>query len=203
MCHGPRGAGDGEVAATLKRSNIVVPRLDDGVRLAKVGRAGVLRIITEGGAHMGRSNVMPEWSGLVGESLASSLADHVMSLSGRSPEQTAATLERYLESPAGTPAAGRATYVYRCSACHGPGGRGDGPSGEMLRRKHGVRPRDLTDSRYMRAKSDRDLFAAISLGGGHLRSSLFMPSWANDLTPAQIKDLVAYLRQISGTPARP
>ena len=30
-----------------------------------------------------------------------------------------------------------------------------------------------------------------------------MPSWTNDLTPAQIKDLVAYLRQLSKTPAKP
>ena len=203
MCHGPRGAGDGEVAATLKRSNIVVPRLDDGVRLARIGRPGVLRVITEGGAHTGRSNVMPEWSGLVGESLAASLADYVMGLSGGIPEQNAATLQRYLHSPAGTPEEGRATYVYRCSACHGPGGRGDGPSGEMLRRKHGARPRDLTDSRYLRTRTDRDLYFAISLGGGHLGKSQFMPSWDNDLTPAQIKSLVAYLRQISRTPARP
>ena len=203
MCHGPRGAGDGEVAAALKRSSIIVPRLDDAARLAKIGREGVLRIITEGGAHVGRSNVMPEWGGLVGAGLAGDLADYVMSLPGRGPSLAALTLERYLKAPAGVPAEGRSIYVYRCSACHGPGGKGDGPSGDLLRRKHGVRPRDLTDARFMGSRSDKDLYVSISLGGGHIGKSIYMPSWSNDLTPAQIKDLVAYLRQISKTTSRP
>jgi len=197
MCHGPRGAGDGEVTRALRRSNVVVPRLDDGVRLAKTGRAGLLRIIFQGGAHAGRSNVMPEWGGLVGERLAGDLADFVMSLPESGSGLPAATLESYLESPAGVPAEGRATYVYRCSACHGPAGRGDGPSGELLRRKHGVRPRDLTDARFMRAKTDKDLFATIALGGAHQGRSAYKPAWDSDLTAAQIKDLVAYLRLIS------
>jgi mono/diheme cytochrome c family protein len=203
MCHGPRGAGDGEVATALRRSNIIVPRLDDAAKLERIGRAGVLRIVTEGGAHVGRSNVMPEWGGLVGASLAGDLADYVMSLPAQGPSLAAVTLQRYLKSPPGVPGQGRALYVYRCSACHGPGGKGDGPSGELLVRKHGVRPRDLTDARFIRTKSDKDLFAVISLGGGHLGRSVYMPAWANDLTPAQTKDLVAYLRQISRTPSRP
>jgi len=203
MCHGPRGAGDGEVAAALKRSNIIVPRLDDAARLEKLGRAGVLRIITAGGAHVGRSNVMPEWGGLVGAGLAGGLADHVMSLPAQGPGLPAATLQRYLKSPPGGPEQGRSIYVYRCSACHGPTGKGDGPSSDLLLRKHGVRPRDLTDARFARTKSDQELFAVISLGGGHTGRSVYMPASANDLTPAQIKDLVAYLRQISKTASKP
>ncbi len=202
MCHGPRGAGDGEVAVALRRSGILVPRLDDGTRLARVGREGVLRIVVEGGAHVGRSNVMPEWGGLVGESLANELADYVMTLPQRGPQLAAGATEAYLRSPPGVPAEGRKLYVFHCSACHGPGGKGDGPSGEVLWRKHGVRPRDLTNSRYMRAKSDKDLFQIISLGGAHLGKSVYMPPWANDLGPAEIKSLVAYLREISHTPSR-
>ena len=202
MCHGPRGAGDGEVAAALKRSNIIVPRLDDAARLGKIGRDGVLRIIREGGAHVGRSNVMPEWGGLVGAALAGDLAGYVMNLPGKGPELSAATLRRYLKSPPGVPEQGRSIYVFRCSACHGPGGKGDGPGSRLLLRKHGVRPRDLTDARFARSKSDQDLFTAISLGGGHVGRSVFMPASAEDLTPAQIMDLVAYLRQISKTASR-
>jgi mono/diheme cytochrome c family protein len=203
MCHGPQGAGDGEVAAALRRSSILVPRLDDAARLERVSRAGVLRIILAGGAHVGRSNVMPEWGGLVGQGLANNLADYVMSIPGRGPELPGATIQRYLQSPPGTPGEGRKLYVYRCSACHGPSGRGDGPSGEVLRRKRGVRPRDLTNARHFAGKTDRDLFAILSLGGAHMGKSVYMPAWSNDLTPAQIKDLVAYLRQLSGTRPRP
>jgi len=203
MCHGPRGAGDGEVAAALLRSNVRVPRLDDAVAMGRVGRAGVLHIVLEGGAHVGRSNIMPEWGGLVGQSLAGDLADYVMSIPGRGPGAPAATVERYLKSPAGVAGEGRKLYVYHCSACHGPAGRGDGPSGELLRRKRGIRPRDLTDGRFMATRTDKDLFVVISLGGAHLGRSVYMPAWTSDLTPAQIKDLVAYLRQISRTPAKP
>ncbi len=203
MCHGPTGGGDGDVARNLLRSNIQVPRLDDAARLARVGRAGVLRILLEGGAHVGRSGVMPEWGGLVGKELASELADYVMSLAGQGPGVPAATVEQYLKSPAGVPGEGRRLYVFHGAQCHGAAGRGDGPSAEMLRRKHGIRPRDLTDRRFMSGRTDKQLYEVIALGGGHMGRSVYMPEWTNDLAPAQIKDLVAYLRQISKTPARP
>jgi mono/diheme cytochrome c family protein len=202
MCHGPRGAGDGEVATALKRSSIIVPRLDDAARLAQLGRSGVLRIILEGGAHVGRSNVMPEWSGLLGENLADGLADFVMSLSQQEPGLLATARDNYLKSPAGVPEDGRKLFVYHCSACHGPAGRGDGPSGLVLWRKHGVRPRNLADTRYMRTKTDQDLFTVISLGSAHMGKSAYMQSWANALSPAQIKGLVAYLRLLSKSPSR-
>ena len=124
MCHGPRGAGDGEVAAALKRSSIIVPRLDDAARLAKIGREGVLRIVTEGGAHVGRSNVMPEWGGLVGAGLAGDLADYVMSLPGQGPasrRSRSSTICRRL--PACPPRVARSTSTAAPPAM-GPAARG-------------------------------------------------------------------------------
>jgi mono/diheme cytochrome c family protein len=73
----------------------------------------------------------------------------------------------------------------------------------MLWRKHGVKPRDLAGTRYMRTKTDRDLFTVISLGSAHMGKSVYMQAWANALTPAQIRDLVAYLRLLSKSPSRP
>jgi mono/diheme cytochrome c family protein len=203
MCHGPRGAGDGEVAAALKRSSIVVPRLDDALRLQRLGREGVLRIVREGGAHVGRSPIMPQWGDLVGPELAGSIADFVMTLPVRDTEAAQRQLEAYLKAPAGVPAEGRETYVYRCSSCHGPAGRGDGPSGRMIKRKHGVRPADLTSSRRLSRMSDRELYEMVALGGGHVGRSVYMPGWNNDLTPARIKSVVAYLRTLSRTAPRP
>ncbi|HVP14403.1 MAG TPA: c-type cytochrome [Terriglobales bacterium] len=203
MCHGPKGAGDGDVALALRRSNIVVPALDNAQRLQSLGRARILQIILQGGAHVGRSNVMPEWRGLVGEGLANDLADYVLTLPKASPASRSEALSRYLQAPAGVPQEGRRLYVYHCSACHGSLGRGDGPTGEMIRRKHGVRPRDLTDAKFMRKKTDRDLYAVVENGGAHAGRSVYMPPWKNVLSPAQIKDLVAYLRQLSGTRPQP
>jgi mono/diheme cytochrome c family protein len=39
----------------------------------------------------------------------------------------------------------------------------------------------------------------VSLGGGHFRKSNYMPEWNGQLSPAQIKSVVAYVREISGT----
>ncbi len=203
MCHGPDGAADGEVAVALRRSETVVPHLDNGARLQAVGRAGVLRVIMRGGGHTGRSNIMPSWGTLLGPGLAEDITDYVMDIPNRRPGVPEATIQKYLKSPPGVPAEGRKLYVYHCSACHGAGGKGDGPSGEVLRRKRNARTRDLTDARYMATRTDQDLFVVISLGGGHLGKSVFMPAWTVDLTPAQIKDLVAYLRALSKTRARP
>lgn len=203
MCHGPQGAGDGDVAASLRRSGITVPRLDDAATMDRVGRAGAYRIITEGGAHTGRSNIMPSWGSLVGPRLANDLADYVMSIPNQKPGVPSSTVEAYLKAPPGVPEEGRKLFVYHCSACHGPHGRGNGPSGDILRKKHNVKPRDLTDTRYLATKTDRDIYTIIALGGGHVGKSVYMPSWTVDLTPAQIKDLTAYVRQISRTRSRP
>jgi mono/diheme cytochrome c family protein len=66
-----------------------------------------------------------------------------------------------------------------------------------------VRPRNLTDSTYMATRTDQQLFAVISLGGGHFRKAMDMPAWTTTLTPGQIKSLVAYVRKVSNTAPRP
>ena len=66
MCHGDGGAGDGELASGLQHKAGVSPaNLTDRGRLERLGRAGVRNVITRGGAHTGRSNLMPAWGGLV------------------------------------------------------------------------------------------------------------------------------------------
>lgn len=202
MCHGPRGAGNGEVATALRRSNVKVPRLDDARRIAALGRAGVLRIVREGGAHVQRSNIMPEWGDLLGPGLAEGIADYVMTLPGEGGAETRRQIQAYLKAPPGVPERGREIYVYRCSACHGPAGKGDGPSGRMLARKHGIRPADLTDPKRIGRKSDRDLYELVALGGAHVGRSVYMPP-NDDLTPGQIKSVIAYLRKISRTTSKP
>ena len=43
----------------------------------------------------------------------------------------------------------------------------------------------------------------ISLGGGHVGKSPYMPAWAVYLSPGQVKDLVSYIRTISRTESQP
>lgn len=197
LCHGDRGAGDGDMAAGLEQSGVMVARLDDEARMNALGREALRKVIAEGGAHTGRSNLMPGWAERLGGAILDDITEYVLTLPSRKPGTTEATLQKYLEAPAGAPAEGRRVYLHYCSACHGPHGRGDGTYAEALRQQHNIRPRDLTDSSYVGRKTDEELFATISLGGGHMGKSPYMPAWTVSLTPEQIKDVVSYVREIS------
>ena len=200
MCHGERGGGDGPLAASLQKQNVTVPaHLNDRARLDEMGRRGVVTVIEKGGAHTGRSNLMPAWGEKLEPALIDSIADYVMALPYLSPGTPTATIAKYLEAPPGVSEEGRRLFVYYCTGCHGPYGKGDGFNAEMLRMKHNIRPRNLTDSSYFAPKTDQRLYETVALGGGHMGKSVFMPAWTYTLTPAQIKNLVAYIRVLSHT----
>lgn len=204
MCHGDHGAGDGPLAADLARREGAKPaHLDDAARLEKLGSQGVRKVITRGGAHTGRSNLMPEWGQHLAPGVVADIAEYVMVLPRLNPGIPAATIAKYLAAPPGSPAEGRTLFVRFCSGCHGPQGKGDGFNADTLRVRHKIRPRNLTETAYFAKKTDRDLYATIALGGGHMGKSAFMPGWTYRLEPAQIKDLVSYVRAISKTPAQP
>jgi mono/diheme cytochrome c family protein len=204
MCHGDGGNGDGDMAVVLlKKSGVSVARLNDRETMSRLTQADVVSVIEKGGAHTGRSNLMPAWGTMLDRGLIQDIASYVMTIADSSPAIPKSTLQHYLESPAGLPDEGRVLYVHHCSACHGPFAKGDGPLAEQLWTTHQVRPRNLTDSTYIASKTDRQLFAIISLGGGHFRKANQMPAWTETLTPAQIKDVVAYVRLVSDTAPRP
>lgn len=204
MCHGERGAGDGPLASGLQKQNVTVPaHLNDRARLDVIGRRGVYAVIEKGGAHTGRSNLMPAWGEKLDPALIDNIADYVMTLPDLAPGTPSATIAKYLEAPPGVSQDGRRVFVYYCTGCHGPYGKGDGFNAEALRLKHNIRPRDLTDSAYMAPKSDQELYETVALGGGHMGKSVFMPAWTYTLSPTQIKNLVAYIRVLSGTKPTP
>ena len=205
MCHGPSGNGDGPLAEQLAKESGTHPaRLNDAARLKQLGRAGVYRVIVEGGGHTQRSNLMPPWGEKLGPVLADDVTDYVMNFASRGPSAPpSATIQKYLKAPPGVPEKGRQVFVYICSACHGLTGVGDGPYARTLRIRHKVWPRNLTQTAYFAKKTDQELFVTISLGGGHVGKSPMMPAWAVSLSPEEIKDLVAYIRVLSKTQPRP
>jgi cbb3-type cytochrome c oxidase subunit III len=203
MCHGDAGNGDGDMAPVIrKRSGVNVARLNDREVLGRLTRAEVVAVIEKGGAHTGRSNLMPAWGSMLDHAQIEDIAGYVMTLADSSPAIPRTTLADYLAAPAGAPAEGRVLFVHHCSGCHGPFAKGDGPLADRLWAAHHVRPRNLTDSSYIATKTDQQLFAVISLGGGHFRKAVQMPAWTVTLTPAQIKSVVAYVRQVSHTAPR-
>lgn len=200
MCHGTWGQGDGPLAAQLqKESGAVATHLNDRARLDSLGRDQVVQVIERGGAHTGRSNLMPPWGERLAREDIGAIADFVMALPDLHREVPPTTMARYLEAPPGASAEGRRLFVTMCTACHGPGGKGDGRFADSMYVRNKIRPRDLTDSLYFSRMKDSELYATISLGGGFFHKSPYMPVWGVSLSPDQIKDLVSYIRVLSRT----
>ncbi len=95
-------------------------------------------------------------------------------------------------SPSGNRAAGAEVHRANCAKCHGPGGKGDGPAGKLLKTK----PADWTDKARMSKLSDSDLFNVIKGGGGAVGKSKLMPAWAGKLSDDQIHDVIAFIRSL-------
>ena len=76
-------------------------------------------------------------------------------------------------------------YLQRCVSCHGPNGRGDGPSAARL----AVRPPDFRDT--VQRKSTAQIRRIIAEGRG------MMPAFDPALRPGQITDMLTMVRLLS------
>ncbi|MGE0826371.1 MAG: cytochrome c [Candidatus Binatia bacterium] len=82
-------------------------------------------------------------------------------------------------------------YDQTCSTCHGPNGKGDGPTGKVLQPK----PADLSTA--LKGKEDTYISKAIHEGGASVGKSPLMPSYKGLLTDEQIRGLVQYVKGLS------
>jgi cytochrome c oxidase cbb3-type subunit 3 len=92
--------------------------------------------------------------------------------------------------PSAVPAErGRSVFAAHCVMCHGELGKGDGRVAKL----YNPRPSDLT------ASSRTDLYKTtiIRKGGAYVGRSVVMPAWGDELSEAEIQDLVAYLRVLA------
>lgn len=78
---------------------------------------------------------------------------------------------------------GADTYKAKCMMCHGADGLGNTPTGKAMKAIPFNSP-DLVKA------SDADLIAATLNGKGK------MPAYTGKLTPAQVKDVIAYIRTL-------
>lgn len=85
---------------------------------------------------------------------------------------------------------GRMLYRNNCTQCHGLQGTGKGINAPHLE----VAPRNHTDYDEMIARTDEELFKAISEGGQSVNKSVLMPNWGKTLSAREIESLIAYLR---------
>ncbi len=99
-------------------------------------------------------------------------------------------------------ARGRALYQEHCATCHGPRGRGEGPTGQALRAQD-MPPRDFTRGEFLfdtdgdgRTGTTADLRAVIARGAAPFGGSPLMAPWGH-LGPAAVADLAAFVRSFA------
>jgi mono/diheme cytochrome c family protein len=103
----------------------------------------------------------------------------------------AAFCASHAAEPAGTDPSvtnGAATFQRYCVLCHGERGDGNGVAAKV----YTTRPADLTAS----TQTDEYKTTIIRDGGEAVGRSASMPPWGKELSDAQIRDVVAYLKTI-------
>jgi mono/diheme cytochrome c family protein len=88
---------------------------------------------------------------------------------------------------------GERIYQRLCYNCHGRQGKGD--NNEYMA-SIGHRPADHTDLARMQQLNDWEFFLALRDGIKDERGWLTMPPWESVLTPAEMWDVIAYVRRL-------
>jgi len=83
-------------------------------------------------------------------------------------------------------------YRMYCMQCHGISGKGSG----INSRDMAVQPRNHSDAKYLKTRTDAELFKAIQQGGLSVNKSALMPPWGSTLSDADIKGLVKHVRKL-------
>jgi mono/diheme cytochrome c family protein len=198
-CHGADGRGDGPVARFLD------PRPRDftrGVFKIRSTESGspptardLLRTIRNGLPGTG----MPAFAALSPEELRRLVA-YIRSLSPRFREEDPGeVIPIPRPSPPPSPESiARGEAVYRrmkCDDCHGPTGRGDGPSARTLRDDHGRRifPFDMTRGWKLKGgTSPEDIYRTFHTG----LDGTPMPSYHESITEQESWELVHFVRSL-------
>ncbi len=94
-------------------------------------------------------------------------------------------------SRAADSAKGQEVYNVYCSTCHGATGLGDGVASAALDPK----PRDLSSAAILKTYTDEYLVNVITNGGAAVGKSPMMTAWAGIISPGDIDNLVAHIRQ--------
>jgi mono/diheme cytochrome c family protein len=189
-CHGDAGDGEGPAAylvypkprdfrsgafrfRTTKSGQL--PTIDNLMRTIRAGVPGT---------------AMPAYGNLLSESEIEALAEHVATYSDRFADDYEWDSMVELDIPE-APAkftsamAERGAEVYKilgCAECHGPDGRGDGPSALLMMDERGfpTPPKDFSTGVFKSGGSPRDLYRTISTG----LNGTGMPSFGELIDPS-------------------
>ncbi|MFQ5433787.1 MAG: c-type cytochrome [Anaerolineae bacterium] len=166
-CHGPSGAGDGEMAANLPTPPKAI---NDPEYRKTADPAAIFTLIDQGNLDIG----MPPFGAANTQNPLN--AASIWNLVGAVYS---------ISTPPEALAQGQVVYEDNCLACHGESGQGDGPdagdtSADLL---------DLTGLDYWFSRTNEMVFTDIASGG--------IPEHAYDLTEAEQWAVVDYARAFS------
>jgi len=122
------------------------------------------------------------------------LADYLVTQNSLQPSPSAPPAQRddQKETPgqsptqSGDPLKGKSLYDRHCVTCHGPGGKGDGPIGQVL-----IPP--AANLTLLGKQSDKTILDTLRNG----RPGTAMPSWKNDLNSLELNHLLSFLRTLT------
>jgi len=197
-CHGKQGDGNGENAAYIEPKPRDFTAAVFKCRSTPTGTLptdeDVFDAITRGFV----TTWMPAWRPLTKQNRADLVA-HIKTYSARwkseapghpiaVPKEPAVTIDGILH--------GRGLFQkMECWKCHGPEGRGDGPSAATLTdsKENPIRPFNFSaGSRFKCGESNQDLYRIFMTG----IDGTPMPSFADVLQPTDAWDLVHFLRTL-------
>lgn len=199
-CHGVKGDGQGPLAKYLwpkprdftsgifkyRTTHGPIPDDTDLLQTMKVGIPGTS---------------MPGWDMLNAQDWKAILT-HVKHFIPRLGEGAAGTRIDLPDPPAQSAAAvegGRVLFTsVGCVACHGANGRGDGPAATTLKDAWGdqTTPRDLAHGPLKWGNHEKEVYRTLLVG----IPGTPMPSYERTLTPAQLWQLVAYIKSLQKMP---
>jgi mono/diheme cytochrome c family protein len=140
---------------------------------------------------------MPSWLPLSGQ-VRADLVAYIKSFSPRWSRGHGTPIVIPAESPATVESMLRGRALFQkmeCWKCHGPAGHGDGPSASTLTdsKDNPIRPYNFaTGTRFKCGETNQDLYRVFMTG----LDGTPMPSFADNLKPADAWDLVHFLRTL-------
>ena len=196
-CHGPAGDGMGENAQWIEPKPRDFTTAVFKCRSTPTGTLPTDEDLYQSIERGFASTNMPSWLPLTGQ-VRADLVAYIKTFSPRwsqghgtaisIPPETPATVESMLR--------GRALFQkVECWKCHGPAGHGDGPAASALidSKDHPIMPHNFSDgSRFKCGQTNEDLYRVFMTGV----DGTPMPSFADNLKPAEAWDLVHFLRTL-------
>ena len=186
-CHGEKGRGNGPNAIYLD------PAPRDLTRAEFMATKPQVRLITSIRNGVAGTS-MPPWGKTLTDAQIQGVLDYIWAQYVKEKPRQIKTRKLPDANPVGmspdSAHRGETIFLQRCTGCHGRKADGHGPNSIDIT----PRPRNLTNTAFVRSVSDRRLFESIEYG----IDGTAMPSWIDyGLSQNDVGDIVNFIRSLN------